>query len=391
MHPFKSLIIIMDTDTLNSMNSLASSIGNFSMAIANDKNGKTNVGKSKDLYNYQTQKQYEYLKKQLEEITKPYFEWQKKNSPSLDIAGLKSAGVNPLMAYGQNSLGATPSDSLEPQAPSADLGSILGSFSGQQQADTAQFLAASQAGLNIAETAKTLGETKQIKTFNEFARELYDGQAKTAQNNALNLGADIKLKREQTKEVFSRMQNLDASTSQLNALTANARETLDLLRQQGKINDKQIDLMSKDIALREVQMLREKFGLENIDPATIQQIKAQVSYFMRSGDALLPSIYWAQFLQSHPLQANDYFSGMVNAQSGQGSVQITQGAQGQISLDIRQGNFGKLFQDTWNKATAGREGAEKVALGSVAVGQMIVQVLLYNIQEILGSVAGFIK
>lgn len=380
-----------NNDLINSANGLAQSIGNFSMAIANDKNGKTNVAKSKDLYNYQTQKQYAYLKKQLEEVTKPYFEWQKLNGSKMDIAGLQAAGVNPLMSYGQNSLGATPADTIEPDVPSADLGSILGSFAGQQQADTAQFLAASQAGLNIAQAGKAIADTKQVNTFNRFASQLYDGQAKSAQGNAILLDAQTKLTKEQTKEVYSRMANLDASTQELNALAANARETLNLLRQQGTINDKEIELKSNQVALSMVQFLRENYALNNIDPATVQQIKAQAAYFMRSGDALLPSIYWAQFLQSHPMDAQTYFNGLVNSSQGQGSLSVTNSADAGISYQIRSGQFGGLFKKTWDDATKGLDGPERYAAGAAACGQMAAQVMIFNLQQILGAVAGFVK
>lgn len=345
---------------------------------------------AKRLYDYQQNANLQYQKKALEEYTKPYYEWQKKNSAKLDVEGMQAAGINPLMAFGGSGAPAV-GDSLQASSPSETLSGLLSASATQEQTEISKRMANAEIMKTTADTAKTISETRSQNTFNKFAHDLYEGQAKTAQGNSILVDTQIKLNKVSTRKLYKEMANIDSLTEQYNAMTDNLRETLNLLKQQGKINDKMLDKIAEETALTHVQMLREQYGLEHIDPATVQQIKAATKYQLMSADALLPTIMWAQFLQSNPNDASDYFKGMVNAQKGQGFINVTQGEQGKISLDIRSGKFGKLFENTWNKATQGFEGPEKYVLGAAACGQMFLQVLIQNVGSVLGQVAGFVK
>lgn len=343
----------------------------------------------KRLYQYQQDQNLAYQKKLLEEYTKPYYEWQKKNDAKLNVEGLKAAGINPLMAYGGSGLPQV-GDSLQASPTPETLSGLIGANAAQEQTDISRRMANAEILNTTANTAKTIADTKSVSTFNKFAKDLYQGQAQTAKGNALLIDEQVKLTKSQNKQIYKSMLNLDAQTDQIKAMTDNLKETLNILRQQGVINEKTIDNIASQTALTMVKTLREQFALEHIDPETANQIKANTKYLLMSGDALLPTIYWAQYLQSSG-KASEYFEGLVNQSSGQGWVNVTQGEQGNISLAIRSGNFPKLFKKTWDDATKGLDGPAALAAGAAACGQMITQVVIQNIGTVLGQLAGFVK
>lgn len=374
-------------DIVNSAGNVVSALNGLGMTIASDKNGKTNVKKSKELFDYQTQKQYEYYGKQLEEYTKPYYEWQKLNDAKLDVQGLRAAGINPLMAYG-GSLSPLDAASLTPAAPTADLGSSLSGLAASRQSDVASGLALSESAKNFADAGKSISETKTVDTFNKFAFDLYKGQNAVVNNTALQIDSQTKLNRANVKFAFKQMEGVDAQIRQMNAVCKEISAHIDLMTKQGRLTEKQIDVAASDIALNIAKAAREEFGLK-VDAQSIKTMQAAALLSLRQGDALMPSILFGNYLQSNG--SSDYFHGMVQSQIGAGMVSFNRGLEGDVSTQIRMGNFvgtAKKIYENAVKSSGVSDPFQQRLIGSAAVATSTARIMFESFTDALGRLSG---
>lgn len=368
--------------------SLANQISTFGMQIASDKNGKTNVAKSKELFDYQLKRTLEQNKDIQEQLSKPYYQWQLRNNPRLNVEGLKAAGINPLLAYGQNA-GLSSSSEFAP-TEQGDFAGILSQGIAQEQLELTRQSTSADVIKKLAETSNIKQDTRSKETYNSFQRQLLDGEIKTQQGNIYNLQMDAAVKKEQVEQIRSLVTQIDASTDNLQQQTANLAQTLSILRQQERINDATLDNIVADTALKVAQEVRTNFGV-NVDKAQIQQLQGSIRLMALQGNAYYPAQVLAQWLSGNSSLRSQYAESMVKGQIGLGNLQFSQGQQGQLQFNIQSGNFPAIAKDAWNRATEGQTGASKYVFGTLAVGQQAVNILTNNIGSLLGGLSGFVK
>lgn len=367
---------------------LANQISTFGMQIASDKNGKTNVAKSKELFDYQLKRTLEQNKDIQEQLSKPYYQWQLRNNPRLNVEGLKAAGINPLLAYGQNA-GLSSSSEFAP-TEQGDFAGILSQGIAQEQLELTRQSTTADVIKKLAETSNIKQDTRSKETYNGFQRQLLDGEIKTQQGNIYNLQMDAAVKKEQVEQIRSLVTQIDASTDNLQQQTSNLAQTLSILRQQERINDATLDNIVADTALKVAQEVRTKFGV-NVDKAQIQQLQGSIRLMALQGNAYYPAQVLAQWLSGDSSLRSQYAESMVKGQIGLGNLQFSQGQQGQLQFNIQSGNFPAIAKDAWNRATEGQTGASKYVFGTLAVGQQAVNILTNNIGSLLGGLSGFVK
>lgn len=191
-----------------------------------------------------------YAEWQLENITKPYYGYQQDKqiemigrSLKANMDALKENGINPLMLNGGLELPASAGgseDSLFQTPAVPDIGSVMSGLGSAASGRAAENLMFSQAAKNFADVGKTQEETRERQTFNEFARELYSGNAKTAQGNYLNVMADVDWKKADIEKIHSAVNNLDAQTQVYNTTCDEIRKNIALMQSQIDVNKSQV-------------------------------------------------------------------------------------------------------------------------------------------------------
>lgn len=331
---------------------------------------------AKRLYDYQQKKQLEYNKKTLEEYTKPYYTWQKMNDAQLEVAGLKRAGINPLSVFGNGGL-PQGADSLQASDAPDTVSGLMSAGVNQDTLGLQKMIALADVGKTLAETKNIKAQTKGQQTFNEFARDLYQGQAKSAQGNAILVDEQVKLTRAQAREVYSHTAQMDAETTNIKELTQNIKAQYDLLVQQKKINVKTLKNISADTSLKLARVAREQFGL-TLDHKQLEQMSQAITYMIQQGDALLPSRLFGQYLMSNGEDADAYFR-------GQTALTISNGENGGITAAVRSGQLYDFVVDNVNKATKGKSGLKKGVAGAAAFGQSFLTIMTQNLGSALGA------
>lgn len=351
--------------------------------------------------------QYEKQKEALETITKPYYEYQLRNNPRLTVEGLKAAGINPLMVYGQNAGINGSTDSVTPD--------VDADYSGIANSEVQAAMMRTQGISSMADNLKTLAEVNKIKadtdnvkadtqtkmTYNEFQRQLLAGEVKTQEGNILNIALEGDVKRSIVQKYRAECDALDAQTSNLNAQTKNLSETYNLLLQQGKINEAELERIASETALNQAREMRENFGI-NLDKAQIANLASANALMAAQGNALYPATLLADYLKNSP-EGQLHFAGesyksqlegfkhnsAVNRNLGsQSDLNFSTNENNRLTLQLRQGNTFGYIKENSRRA---QEQDGPVA-GVVAVGQSLIEILNHNVGSMLNGVAaGVVK
>lgn len=293
--------------------------------------------KSRKMLRYQ----HEMNKRQIEEITKPYYEWQLKESPRLQVAGLLKAGINPLTQFGTNT-SPMGGDSMSSLAP-ADASSALGAQASLKQTDIASSLGMAQVLQTLADTKKTKAETigqeqenKRLVTFNKFAETLYRSEAQSAEGLVSLQKLDAKLKVADEKRIYAAVNNLEADTKNKAQQFKNMCQELKNLITDNSLKQSQVEQIEQDIALTIARTAREKYGL-NLDKQQLGLLRAQTSLAIKQGNILYPQECLVDFLQSDPNRARDYGKAQYN-------VTFSEGADAEIHSTIRLGGVPRVYE-----------------------------------------------
>lgn len=336
-------------DTSQAAASLSASLNSLSAQVANSKSRKQS-----ERYN---QWYYENIYKpsaqwQLENITKPYYGFQQDKqiemigrSLKANMDALRANGINPLMLNGGMELPASvggSEDSLYQAPANADIGSVMSGLGSLNSSNAAQGLMFSQMAKNFADTRKTTAETDAQVTFNEFARQLYAGNAKTAEGNAILIGADVDWKRADIQRVMASANEADAHVKQYITQIDEMREHIRLMQSQGKLNEQTLDKITSEIALNAADKLYKEMGVK-LQQKQIEELDAQIKFMLRQGATFAPAEYIQELL----------LNGDKTVQRG-------------IVAPFRY-NFYQSMQGQWNYAvTTGNVGM----IGKLSSGQM---------------------
>lgn len=300
----------------------------------------------------------EQEKKNLEEITKPYYNWQKINDARLTIAGLKAAGINPLMAYGGigQALGA---DSLFAQSSATDPASIASSGSAITQNQMAAGPLVAQTAKTLAETEsikqnieKTKAETEQQKTFNQFAKDIYRGQRDIQFANLKLTNAQVITERLSAKEKIAEIRKLykecnriDAEIGNINSQTRVFNQQVELLKTQRKLTEKQIDALESDIALKAAQTARTWFGI-NVDRAQIANFQASARMLLEQGSMLGFANQYNDFVFNSSWRKGKYFESKFQSEMAGFQFQIDETANHGFNVGWNIGDVDRVRQYT---------------------------------------------
>lgn len=341
----------MDNEQIaNSAASLSNSLNALSATVENKKSRKESQRYNEWYYEniYKPSAKW-----QLEEITKPYYGFQQDKQIEMigrslraNMDALRDNGINPLMLNGglelPNSVGGT-EDSLYTAPTNADIGSVMSGIGSLSSGTAASGLMLSQMAKNFADTKKVQSETKAQDTFNQFARELYSGQAKTANENYLNVAADTVWKKQDVERIRSEMNVLDVTVEKYNTEMGQMREYINYLVSLERVNEKQLDVMCKDIALKVSQSLYYRYGAK-LENQQISALGEQVKLWIREGSQYAPYEYVERELLSGNKIIQDGILGNYKAQ-------FYLGEDSQWHYGIESGDL-----DFLNEKTSGRSG-----------------------------------
>lgn len=286
------------SDTLEqSMMQLSNSLNTANAVISSHKEDKYTKRYNQWYYENITKP---YAEWQLENITKPFYGYQQDKqiemiprSLKANMDALKANGINPLMLNGGLELPASAGgteDSLYSSPAAPDIGSIMSGYGAMRSGDAASNLMLSQMAKNYADTEKVKSETKAQNSFNEFARELYQGNAKTAQGNALNVVADTSWKKADIKRIYSSANELDEHAKTYQTSIEEMREHITLMQSQGKLNNEMAKEIPSRIALNIAESLYSQFKLK-IGTAEIRELEARADLALRQGSTYAPYEY----------------------------------------------------------------------------------------------------
>lgn len=331
--------------------------------------------------------QHEMNKKALEEITKPYYEYQLKESPSLQVAGLKKAGINPLSVFGSNA-GVPSADNLSAMS-APDAASAMSAVQQGRQTDLAASLGIAEVMKTLAETnkakAETIGqneENKRIHTFNQFAEHLYKSEAQSAEGLVTLQTLDMKLKIADEKRIYAAVNNLEADTKNKSQEFKNLCQSFNNLVSQNKLTEAQTNEVIANASLAIARAAREKFGL-SLDKEQLQLFKAQTSLALKEGNILYPTQCLVDFLQNNPNAAREYGK-------AQFWTTFSEGSDGEIHTTIKRGGIPRAYEKRVRSAV-GKFKQGDIVDGIIESASITQDAMNWLTESVGGAIGGLIK